>query len=498
MFQQHDAQWIADGSPGAGHILIFNNGLDRGYSTIDEIAPPVDAAGRYRLDAGKTFGPDRPLWTYEATPRESFYSAEISGAQRLPNGNTLICAGVRGVLFEVTPSGQKVWEYVNPMVRGGILAQGEESGKDQRGHNWNAVFKILRYAASYPGLAGRDLTPGGVIELPASERGKTGLDRLDAREEDRRGRGEGRGGRGGGRGGRGGYDPPPPREEAELLRSGTRGRFAIAPGVVTNTSTGLMWQQQDGGETTWERAQRYCAELSLAGFHDWRLPSVYESFGLLDHKCLNPALDPAVFARTDAQYWWTKDTRPDDRFRVWVTNAGGGAGPHPATETISAGGDRRYHARCVRVATPIQRPAPRYVAEAGGVVTDRWTGLMWQQQESAESLPWDEATRYAKNSSTGGYRDWRLPTIAELQSLVDISASDPALAAAAFPHAAAGEYWSATRMVNHPEQAWIVDFRLGIVTYRADDARLRVRPVRRFGASRGTPSPSIGPAHILP
>jgi len=184
LFQQHDAQWIPAGYPGAGNMLIFNNGLDRGYSTIDEIVLPMDSDGTYRLAPGKTFGPERPVWTYEASPREQFYSAEISGAHRLPNGNTLICAGVKGVFFEVTPTGEKVWEYVNPEVRGGILAQGEMPGKDQRGHNWNAVFKIQRYGPEYPGLRGRSLTPGGYLELPASQRGKTGLDRLDARPDE--------------------------------------------------------------------------------------------------------------------------------------------------------------------------------------------------------------------------------------------------------------------------------------------------------------------------
>jgi len=94
------------------------------------------------------------------------------------------CAGVRGVFFEVTPAGEKVWEYVNPEVRGGILAQGELPGRDHRGHSWNAVFKIHRYGPDYPGLRGKSLAPGGVLELPASQRGKTGLDRLDARPDE--------------------------------------------------------------------------------------------------------------------------------------------------------------------------------------------------------------------------------------------------------------------------------------------------------------------------
>jgi hypothetical protein len=175
LFQQHDAQWIPDGHPGAGHILIFNNGLDRGYSSVEEIEPPTDSSGRYVIESGKPFGPRQPAWRYQAKNPTDFYSSEISGAHRLPNGNTLICAGVRGLFFEVTPAGETVWEYVNPVVHNGILAQGERSGLDHRGHNWNAVFKIHRYPVDYPGLAGKDLTPLGPIEQPASLAGKTGF-----------------------------------------------------------------------------------------------------------------------------------------------------------------------------------------------------------------------------------------------------------------------------------------------------------------------------------
>ena len=176
LIQQHDGEWIPDGYPGAGHLMIFNNGYERGWSSIEEIVPPLDANGHYTLSPGKAYGPEKPVWHYEAKNRTDFFSSEISGAHRLPNGNTLICVGVIGNLFEITPTGETVWQYVNPMVRGGILAQGELPGKDMRGHLWNAVFKVHRYASDYPGLVGRDLTPKGVIELPASQKGKTGLD----------------------------------------------------------------------------------------------------------------------------------------------------------------------------------------------------------------------------------------------------------------------------------------------------------------------------------
>jgi len=203
LIQQHDGEWIPDGYPGAGHLMIFNNGYERGWSSIEEIVLPLDANGHYTLAPGKAYGPEKPIWHYEAKNRTDFFSSETSGAHRLPNGNTLICAGVIGNLFEVTPTGETVWQYVNPMVRGGILAQGELPGKDMRGHLWNAVFKVHRYAPDYPGLAGRDLTPKGVIELPASQKGKTGLNLMTEQQRPDRGPG----GQGGGN-----RDNRPPRD----------------------------------------------------------------------------------------------------------------------------------------------------------------------------------------------------------------------------------------------------------------------------------------------
>ena len=199
LVQQHDAEWIPNGYPGADHMTIFNNGYDRGWSSIEEIVLPVDSAGHYLLAPGKAYGPAKPVWHYEAKNRTDFFSSEISGAQRLPNGDTLICAGIVGNLFEITPTGEMVWQYVNPMVRGGILAQGENPGKDMRGHLWNAVFKVHRYPPDYPGLAGRDLTPKGVIELPASMKGKTGLENMTEAQRPDRGPGDRGGGNGGGR-----------------------------------------------------------------------------------------------------------------------------------------------------------------------------------------------------------------------------------------------------------------------------------------------------------
>ena len=163
LFFQHDAQWITPGLPGEGNLLIFNNGVGRpggSESSIEEIVPPVDSSGSYSLNPGEAYGPAEPVWSYSDGPE--FYSFIISGVGRLSNGNTLITSGVRGIIFEVTPDGETVWKYVNPIEAAGRLRQGDPI---PTGFG-NDVFRAYRYAPDYPGLTGRDLTPGGALELP--------------------------------------------------------------------------------------------------------------------------------------------------------------------------------------------------------------------------------------------------------------------------------------------------------------------------------------------
>jgi sugar lactone lactonase YvrE/formylglycine-generating enzyme required for sulfatase activity/phosphodiesterase/alkaline phosphatase D-like protein len=170
LFQQHHTHWVETNCPGAGRILIFNNGLGRGYSTINEIVPPVDAAGNYTLASGAAYGPTTNSWLYMSAPPTNFYSSEISGCQRLPNGNTLICEGIKGNLFEVTAAGQTVWRYLCP-VTSVILTQGDGIPVDPARPDqlMNAVFRVTRYATNYVGLQGRDLTSQGTIELPLDQ-----------------------------------------------------------------------------------------------------------------------------------------------------------------------------------------------------------------------------------------------------------------------------------------------------------------------------------------
>ncbi len=163
LFWQHDAQWIRPGLPGAGNILVYNNGWYRNssgksYSSVMEVSQSPTAYGKASV-----------VWNFSGPP--SFFSPIVSGAQRLPNGNTLVDVGAKGTIFEVTASRRVVWRYVNPDMAGGPVRQGtvppalNVSGVP--GVRRNITFRALRYAPTYAGLAGRTLTPTGPIELPA-------------------------------------------------------------------------------------------------------------------------------------------------------------------------------------------------------------------------------------------------------------------------------------------------------------------------------------------
>ena len=160
--------------PGAGNILVFNNGNEfpgyaRGYSSVVELSPPVDGYS-YHYSEGSAYGPVEPEWTYTAALPSDFYAPFQSGAQRLPNGNTLICVGNKGTVLEVTSAGETVWQYINPVLRRRTLYQGDPMpyrtlNTTPAARRWrNFLYRAHRYPPDYPGLQGLDLRPKGTVE----------------------------------------------------------------------------------------------------------------------------------------------------------------------------------------------------------------------------------------------------------------------------------------------------------------------------------------------
>ncbi len=125
-----------------GNVLLFDNGPHRhgvSYSRIIEVDPETREV----------------KWEYLGDPPISFFSYHISGTERLPNGNTLICEGAPGRIFEVTSGKEIVWEYVNPF----LVENAAEVGTSPSIYP-NALFRAHRYGPDHPGLRGKDLDPG--------------------------------------------------------------------------------------------------------------------------------------------------------------------------------------------------------------------------------------------------------------------------------------------------------------------------------------------------
>jgi len=161
LYGQHDASWIDQGLNGEGNILLFNNNYTTPEgitgSRVEEIVLKENNDGFYELNSDGNFGPETNTWNYPEEVSTLFHSRRISGAQRLSNGNTLICDGQTGTLLEVTQEDSIAWKYISPISFNGPLTQGNPpSGSD--------VFKVRRYPYEYPAFEGKDLTPTIPIE----------------------------------------------------------------------------------------------------------------------------------------------------------------------------------------------------------------------------------------------------------------------------------------------------------------------------------------------
>jgi hypothetical protein len=154
LFFQHHAQWIPAGYPGAGHILILNNGVGRGYTSADEIELPAG----YARQPGQPFGPAAPTWTVGEKLGSTFFTLVAGSVQRMPNGNTVLGLSNAARAVEVTPEGEIVWDM--------NLSIGETGGFS---------YRVTRLEAANPGLAGTPLYRAAPEVLHAARRQRTAL-----------------------------------------------------------------------------------------------------------------------------------------------------------------------------------------------------------------------------------------------------------------------------------------------------------------------------------
>ena len=161
LFGQHDPSWIPEGYPNEGMISVFSNGLDRvpDFSSVHLIETQIDSEGNYELTSG-IFEPMEFHWSWSGTILgETMFSISQSGANMQPNGNFVVCEATKGRISEISPEGDLLWSYLNPVALSPVM-QGETIPSGQ-----NVVFKSEKYPADYVGFDGLDLSStSGIYE----------------------------------------------------------------------------------------------------------------------------------------------------------------------------------------------------------------------------------------------------------------------------------------------------------------------------------------------
>jgi len=253
-------------------------------------------------------------------------------------------------------------------------------------------------------------------------------------------------------------------------------------GTVSDLVTGLMWQQDPGEKMDWDEAQQALAQINrqgLAGYTDWRLPSIKELYSLIlfSGRDVSPEANPEgvdTIPFIDTDYFGFSYGNEEDGDRIidaqylsstqYVSTTMGG------NETVfgvnfADGRIKGYPLSSPREAKKFFVLFVRGNSEYGknqftdngdGTVTDKATGLMWLQDDQG-GMNWEEALAWCEELNAAGYDDWRLPNAKELQSLVDYSRSpdtsggpaiDPVFSCTAITNAAGVEdypfYWSST------------------------------------------------------
>jgi len=229
-------------------------------------------------------------------------------------------------------------------------------------------------------------------------------------------------------------------------------------GVVSDRVTGLMWQGM--ANTTgmyWPAARTYCQDLTLGGHDDWRLPSLIELVSLVDTSRTNPAIDGAAFSKPVGGTVWTATPIFPSQDEAWYVSFNTGFTYHGHGNLLP------IDVRCVRSgrANPA---AGRYAFAAGeATVSDQLTGLVWQRAVDGTTRSWQDAGKYCGTlAGAAGGGNWRVPSVKELQTILDLGRQSPALDLAVFPGSPGEQYWTSSALAGSTTDAWSVNFSLGV------------------------------------
>jgi len=266
-------------------------------------------------------------------------------------------------------------------------------------------------------------------------------------------------------------------------------RFSRSSGgepVVTDNVSGLAWTgcragvsgegcgQGSARDLAWPEAFAWCDHADYGGFGDWRLPSRFELFSIVDLSTAGPAMDTDAFPAAQGIWFWTSSVRAGMTTAAWRINFNDGAAATDSKDSLMA-------VRCVRGMYKGERAVlNRFMRTSSNqpVVTDALTGLQWQgcsagstggdcSSGTADQLDWSGALSRCEELSWAGHDDWRLPDIRELLTIIDEGRTYPAVDDDAFPGTSSGLYWTGTSFTGSGTGAWHVDFDVGGILHTA-------------------------------
>lgn len=247
--------------------------------------------------------------------------------------------------------------------------------------------------------------------------------------------------------------------------------YDVSPSAVVDRLTTLVWQREiDKGARDWTAAAAYCRDLGLLGFTDWRLPTRLELLSITDFTRAAPAIDPGAFPETPIGFYWTSSPRPGSDL-AWSVDFE--SGTMYSGETSFA-----IFARCVRSDAALRADAGHacYIIDAA-TVYDVQTHLTWQRRYDPTSYTFPDGQAHCASLDLGG-GGWRVPTIKELQTVVDDRRVDPAIDLSVFPSTAGQVFWSSSVALAPESFGWYVDFFSGYTfAYEQSNAN-HVRCVR--------------------